>query len=1203
MALATGDQIGPYEVLSRLGAGGMGEVFLARDSRLDRLVAIKGLPRHLVSDPTARERLRREAIAAASLDHPFVCKVFELLDHGEAAYIVLEYVEGQTLHDKLTLGALALPDGLRMAGEIAEALEAAHARALVHRDLKPSNVMLTRQGRVKIMDFGLARYACGEAAETVAAIGPRAPLTEEGTRVGTPDYMSPEQALGEQVDARSDLFSFGILLCEVLTGLHPFRRSHSGSTLAAIVREEPTFGPGSGGLPPAIVVMLRRMLAKAPRDRYASVGEFRHDLESLSGLSASVAAPAAMGRGSTRYPLAGRTAEYAELVGGLDAAVAGHGTLALISGEPGIGKTRLTAEVLAEAKARGFFCLAGHSYEMEGAPPYVPFIEMLEYSARSVPPSAFRNALGDAASAVSKLMPELRRMFPDIPQPPNLPPEQQRRYLFNAYLEFVERSCRTTPIAVVLEDLHWADEPTLMLLEHVVQGATSLPLFIMVTYRDVELGVTRPFARTLERLLRERRGTRVVLRRLSGDAVAAMLTSLSGHPPPLSLARVIYAETEGNPFFVEEVFQHLVEEKQLFNDTGGWRTDLQVRTLVVPESVRLVIGRRMERLGEATRRVLTTAALVGRTFGLRVIESLDVAPDAVLDAIEEAEAAHLVVAEPAGREPRYRFAHELIRQTLIESVSLPRRQRQHARIAAALEQVYSGALDRHASTLAHHLYQAGTAADRLKTTEWLRKASSQARLASGFEEALAALDDALSLWEGESNETVAGLHAERGAVLRALGRAANAIASYRSAVVAYEADGKPETAAATAADLSAALMWAGQPHQAYEVSKRALSQVAGRVPALECRLMFHQVLQIFAEGRADEGVELLDRATALQKTIADPTLEAEAMGMATHAAWVLMQLERTRENARRLADRMESTGNEFFFAEVKWMEAGALLHLGDPQAVLQMCADLQPRAARAGHQDVAWICRSFGALIQHLTGDLETARKTYEDARRFARANNVSWGFIDTQGLAVLAMCQGDRALADRLFAETISEQPHTYWDGMTEAYCFLHEALDGNLAAVERLPRLPAPPHPGQPALAGAWYSTAPRVQGLAALGRHDDVVALLPATEALLGIGSAGHFWGAKTARGIALAAAHRWTEAEQQHQSAIEQADRLSFGFLRPQARDWYARTLHSRNQPGDAARARALLGEAVQMYEQIGMRAFAARAAAQLASYRA
>ena len=218
MLLIPGTRIGRYEIIAPLGAGGMGEVHLARDERLDRRVAIKALPAHLLADAIARERLRREAMASASLDHPFICKVFEVGDAGEASYIVMEYVEGQTLHQRLASGPLPLGECLRIASEIADALEAAHAGRLVHRDLKPANVMLTPQGHVKVMDFGLARQVIAQDAETAVGDAPTPPLTEVGTRVGTPDYMSPEQALGEIVDARSDLFSFGILLAEILTG-------------------------------------------------------------------------------------------------------------------------------------------------------------------------------------------------------------------------------------------------------------------------------------------------------------------------------------------------------------------------------------------------------------------------------------------------------------------------------------------------------------------------------------------------------------------------------------------------------------------------------------------------------------------------------------------------------------------------------------------------------------------------------------------------------------------------------------------------------------------------------------------------------------------------------------------------------------------------------------------------------------------------
>src|SRR5262249_10059709 len=211
---------------------------------------------------------------------------------------------------------------------------------------------------------------------------------------------------------------------------------------------------------------------------------------------------------------------------------------------------------------------------MEGAPPYGPFVELLEPAVRVVPPAILRDALGDAASEVARLMPELRRLFPDIPAPVELPAQQQRRFFFNAYREFVERACRRGALAVVIEDLHWGDEPTLLLLQHVAQAISSLPILAIGTYRDVELDVTRPFAKALESLLRQHLATRLMLRRLPPSGVEQMLGAMSGQKPPPSLARVIHGETEGNPFFVAEAFQHLAEEGELFDAAGRWRARL-----------------------------------------------------------------------------------------------------------------------------------------------------------------------------------------------------------------------------------------------------------------------------------------------------------------------------------------------------------------------------------------------------------------------------------------------------------------------------------------------------------------------------------------------------------------------------------------------------------------------------------------------------
>ena len=511
----------------------MGEVFLADDRQLGRQVAIKFLAEALESDATARERLHREARSAAALDHPYVCKIHELADLDGRTGIVMEHITGETLQARLRRAPLSPKEALEIAGEVAEALEEAHQ----HRDLKPSNVMLTTQGHVKVMDFGLATQAPSSSAaqadaETVGA------LTESDVRIGTPGYMSPEQLLGGQVDERSDIFAFGILLYELLAGVHPFTRASQSGTLSAIVRETPApVSHYAKDAPEAARVTLDRLLAKDPGHRYQSFGEVRTDLSQLlqdaSGLTpvpqADRAAATAVSR---RTALVGRESELAQARRLLDEAVAGHGGVLLLGGEPGVGKTRLAEEVLAEGRQRGCLALTGCCYETDGTTPFIPWVEIVERSASIVPNAAFREALGDAAPEVAKLFPELRQMFPDIPPPIELPPEQQRRYLFSNFLSFVKRGTRVTPQVLLIDDLHWADDSTLLLLQHVAQHAAEMPVLIVGTYRDVDLEIARPFAKMLEAFTRQRLAHKVTLRRLPETDVSEMLQALSGASPP-----------------------------------------------------------------------------------------------------------------------------------------------------------------------------------------------------------------------------------------------------------------------------------------------------------------------------------------------------------------------------------------------------------------------------------------------------------------------------------------------------------------------------------------------------------------------------------------------------------------------------------------------------------------------------------------------
>src|SRR5262245_5765998 len=228
-----GTQVTHYRIVSRIGQGGMGEVYLAQDLTLDRRAALKFLPATQSSDESARKRFAREAHAAARLDHPFICKVYEVGQAGDRPFIAMEYVDGTTLRDRLATGPLTVPEALRIACELAEALDLAHQRGIVHRDLKPANVMLTSDGHVKVMDFGLAKQMVGPDGD-LASFGTMT-LTQTGEVAGTVAYMSPEQLRGFPVDARSDVFAFGLLLHEMVTGEHPFRRPSTFSTADAIL--------------------------------------------------------------------------------------------------------------------------------------------------------------------------------------------------------------------------------------------------------------------------------------------------------------------------------------------------------------------------------------------------------------------------------------------------------------------------------------------------------------------------------------------------------------------------------------------------------------------------------------------------------------------------------------------------------------------------------------------------------------------------------------------------------------------------------------------------------------------------------------------------------------------------------------------------------------------------------------------------------
>ena len=324
MPLIPGTTLGPFQIEAPLGAGGMGEVYKARDTRLDRTVAIKVLPEHVANDPDLKQRFEREARTVAALNHPHICTLHDIGTQDGIDFLVMEYLDGQTLAQRLEKGALPLDQALTIAIEIADALDKAHRQGIVHRDLKPANIMLTAAG-TKLLDFGLAKLkAPTEAGAGLTALPTQsAGLTAQGTILGTLQYMAPECLDGNEADARSDLFSFGSILYEMVTGKKAFEGEGQASLISAIMTADPPpMSTLQSMTPPALDHVVATCLAKKPDDRWQSAGDVGRQLTwiieggSQPSVASSVTVASRRAGWRQAMPMAAAAAALAALVGG-----------------------------------------------------------------------------------------------------------------------------------------------------------------------------------------------------------------------------------------------------------------------------------------------------------------------------------------------------------------------------------------------------------------------------------------------------------------------------------------------------------------------------------------------------------------------------------------------------------------------------------------------------------------------------------------------------------------------------------------------------------------------------------------------------------------------------------------------------------------------------------------------------------------------
>jgi ABC-type oligopeptide transport system substrate-binding subunit/DNA-binding SARP family transcriptional activator len=712
-----------YRLDEELGRGSVGVVHRAHDLVLGRDVAVKVYSAAMMGDE-GRARLLDEAQAAAKLNHP---NIVSLYDAGEAQgtpFIVTELVDGTSLHD---CRPAALRDVLAFARQICAALDHAHGQGLVHRDLKPENIIITPTGQIKLTDFGLARPIASR-------------ITSAGLIAGTVFYLAPELALGQRFDGRADLYALGAMLYELTTGRLPFE---ADDPLAVISQHlhAPVVPPRARNpeIPPGLDALILQLLSKDPQNRPGTATAVLQALDSPSILDreAPPAKELALLERIERGRLVGREGEIAEARALWSRVLAGDGQVLLVSGEAGVGKTRLVRELVTHVRVLGGRAHLGACYA-EGGAPYAPFAQIvgqaLAASADGAPD------LPDFVLAgLLTLVPALRLDYPHIEPEPRLddPRSEQQRLFENLTICLAALSSRA-PLLLVLEDVHWADSGTLHLLRHLARYTRHRRLMIVATHREVGADKARALSETVLDLSRERLGMRLRLPRLDRARTEQLLGVLFAEEITPEFLDGIYGETEGNPFFIEEVCKALVESGKLSYRDGRWHRP-SMAELGIPHTVRVAIQSRVRGLPAEAQETLHLAAVLGRRFNygsLAAASSQD--EETLLEALEYAEGAQLLEQVSNEGGGTFAFVHTLIPATLVESIRIPQRRGLHLRVAAALEAQSPDDFE----ALAYHYQKAGEAE---KATDYLLQAGDRARGLYAHQEAIDHYRQALNL--------------------------------------------------------------------------------------------------------------------------------------------------------------------------------------------------------------------------------------------------------------------------------------------------------------------------------------------------------------------------------------------------------------------------------------------------------------------------
>ncbi len=879
-----------YEIIKELGRGGMGVVYLANDPVLDRNVAIKVVTPDVVS-PESAERFKREARVVAKMDHPSIVSVHDSGEHEGSLFFVMPFVEGANLRSLLKDENLSLGDLIEIAGQVADALEYSHSRGVIHRDIKPENLMVThKEGegiRVRVTDFGLAMAPAQER------------ITKTATIVGTLAYMSPEQVAGKEIDSRSDIYAYGTVLYECLVGEPPFtgeiqvllyRISHEipvpPRTLHPDIDEE---------VEDVILRCLDKDPAKRPtgkeiaerlsgyRRKLLTTGRNRAILKSSTTMSFQMPRPA-------MRPFVGREKEFADLQKRLNAAISGECQFVLVSGEAGIGKSRLIEELENLARVRSIAVFHGRFVEVSHPLPYQGFGEVIQEYFRSKSASITPVDFSDLASDLIALFPvlaEIKELAVHTEDSARSMQEsgtrkfEDRTYIFELLARTITRIASGRPIVLSFEDLHAANV-SIEALDYIVRRLGPTPTLIVGTYRTTEVDKRHPIMNLLSGFKGDKRFAQLQLTPLSPSGHRQFLELLMGGSKlGDDLVQKFFDATEGNPYFTSELVRSLIDSGGIVrDDTGSYRLSSETALSIeeLPVTIQQTVEERIERLSKDLREILSVASVLGKSFEYRDLERLVSDQENPEAAVEQLIRESFIEEDRQSRSDRFSFSSGVLRDVLYSSLPRRRRRALHKKHAEEIEKRNSGRLERVYPQLFEHYVQGDVSE---KVIEYGFLLANKSLDAFSPADAITVLQTVLDFLEEEGGERSAEAEARKllAAAHRMMGNADVALEEMQAAVQIFEKE-KDSSALISALLTAAEIAWQGRKvDETRKLVEKGLNlAVTEKTRDVETKLLSLAATIANLRGEYDKAREYLSKAESFSPVAEEVKEEATQGG-------------------------------------------------------------------------------------------------------------------------------------------------------------------------------------------------------------------------------------------------------------------------------------------------------------------------------------